>query len=149
MKKKYVLLIGFLMTMISCSVESSLTSKTDQLENTFEGMNVLNIASISAEKIKYTSDLTNVISYLPTYKNLEINRQNSLLKFYITDYIYAIQERNLKGKSNAYDNFQKCYKKLQKLKQTLDIEDQEYINRYLVKIKTNMTMLESLEVLEN
>ena len=50
---------------------------------------------------------------------------------------------NMNGLNNAQRNFEKSYKNLQNLRKFLNQDEDQVLNRYLVRIKTNMTFLES------
>ncbi len=149
MKNNCLVLILSLLIVFSCSVETNLAKLTESAPKESIGMNMINLANVSVEKTKYTSELTNSIDGIKEVENYEINRQNKLLHFYVTDYIYAMKEQNWVGKDKAYVNIQKCTKKLQKLKTGISQDDKDWMDRYLTKIKTNITMLESMELKEN
>ena len=54
-----------------------------------------------------------------------------------------MEEYNMTGLKNAEKKFEKSYKNLQKLRKYLKREEDEVLNRYLVRIKTNMSQLNS------
>lgn len=56
-----------------------------------------------------------------------------------------MKEHNTVGKEKALYNYEKSYKKIQKLKNNLNEDEQEILNRFLVNIKTNVTLIESLK----
>ena len=65
------------------------------------------------------------------------------LKYHLKDYVGAMEAYNINGLNAAQRKFQKSYKKLQNLRKYLNADDDQVLNRYLVRIKTNMTLLES------
>jgi hypothetical protein len=107
----------------------------DTFENT--GNNV--------EFIKYSSDLTNICSTFPKFGNQDVNKEISRLKFNISEYIFAVKEHNKVGKEKAFYNYEKSYKKIQRLRSELNKDEQILLNRFMVNIKTNITLLESLK----
>ena len=74
-----------------------------------------------------------------------MNEEVLALKFTISEYLYAVKEHNMIGKEKSFFNYEKSYKKLQKLKNKLNPEEQDILNRFLVKIKTNISLIESLK----
>lgn len=65
------------------------------------------------------------------------------LKIHLKDYIAAMQEYDLHNLDSAERKFEKSYKKLQKLRKFISKEEDEVLNRYLVRIKTNMFQINS------
>lgn len=96
-------------------------------------------ASISFTK--YSSEITNSFSTLINFSKKEVNKELSLMKFYVSEYIYASQEGNKVGEERAIQQYKESYKKLQKLKLKLPYDEQELLNRFLVKIKTNISLI--------
>ena len=95
-----------------------------------------------AEQINYASEITNLLSSLPKFTNDAVNAEASKLKQYLKDYIGDMQSYNLQNMEKSYKNYQHSYKKLQKLKSYLNPDEANVLNRYLVRIKTNMNILE-------
>ena len=93
--------------------------------------------------IVYSSEISNLITSFPKFKNDAVNEEVGKLKYYLKDYIGAMEAYNMNGLNTAQRNFEKSYKKLQKLRKYLNKDDDQVLNRYLVRIKTNMTFLES------
>jgi len=88
------------------------------------------------------SEISNLISTFPTFKNTSLNNEVTSLKYSLQNYLYAIDANNLSGKKRAIKSFEKSYKKIQKLRQQLNKDDDEVLNRYLVRLKTNITVIE-------
>jgi hypothetical protein len=88
------------------------------------------------------SEISNLISTFPTFKNTSLNNEVTSLKYSLQNYLYAIDANNLSGKNRAIKSFEKSYKKIQKLRQQLNKDDDEVLNRYLVRLKTNITVIE-------
>ncbi|SHM10743.1 hypothetical protein [Chryseobacterium polytrichastri] len=88
------------------------------------------------------SEISNLISTFPKFKNSGLNEEVINLKYSLQNYLYAIDANNLSGKNRAIKSFEKSYKKIQKLRQHLNKDDDEVLNRYLVRLKTNITVIE-------
>lgn len=93
--------------------------------------------------IFYSSEITNLIASFPKFSNDAINKEVVNLKYHLRDYIGSMEEYNRTGLKKAEKKFEKSYKNLQKLRKYLKKEEDEVLNRYLVKIKTNMSQLNS------
>lgn len=93
--------------------------------------------------IFYSSQLTNNISSFPKFSNDAINREVLHLKDNIKDYIAAIEAFNINDVDISEEKFEKSYKKLQHLRRFLKSDEDEVLNRYLVRIKINMSNLNS------
>lgn len=93
--------------------------------------------------IVYSSEISNLVSSFPKFRNDAVNAEVVNLKYHLKDYIAAMEAYNINGLNNAQRNFERSYKKLQKLRKYLNADDDQVLNRYLVRIKTNMTFLES------
>ncbi|MEY8758774.1 hypothetical protein [Chryseobacterium tongliaoense] len=88
------------------------------------------------------SEISNLISTFPKFKNPNLNEEVTTLKYSLQNYLYAIDANNISGKNRAVKDFEKSYKKIQKLRQHLNKDDDEVLNRYLVRIKTNVSVIE-------
>ena len=132
----YVLL---LLVLFSCSAEKINLSPVGQTS----GRNGIYSYSERKNLIVYSSEITNLITSFPKFKNDAVNAEVLKLKFYLKDYIGAMESYNINGLNNSQRNFERSYKKLQKLRKYLNKDDDQVLNRYLVRIKTNMTFLES------
>ena len=99
--------------------------------------------SESKNLIAYSSEITNLISSFPKFRNVAVNSEIVNLKTHLKDYIGAMEAHNLSALNNSQRKFEKSYKNLQKLRPYLNSDDDKILNRYLVRIKTNMALLES------
>ncbi|MDC8106540.1 hypothetical protein ACNFU2_16735 [Chryseobacterium sp. PTM-20240506] len=88
------------------------------------------------------SEISNLISTFPKFKTISINEEVLSLKYSLQNYLYAIDANNISGKNRAIKSFEKSYKKIQKLRQDLPKDDDEILNRYLVRLKTNISVIE-------
>ena len=136
----YILL---LFISISCSVEKFNLSPVG--ESRAENNSKITDFSYTAKKnqIIYSSEITNLIASFPKFKNDAVNSEVSNLKYYLKDYVGAMEAYNINGLNVARRKFEKSYKKLQKLRKYLNADDDQVLNRYLVRIKTNISLLES------
>ncbi|PZU83695.1 MAG: hypothetical protein DI529_12320 [Chryseobacterium sp.] len=100
-------------------------------------------AYLSPEAIVYASSISNLVSTFPKFRNDAVNREVGSLKNSLTDYLNAIREFNQSEKHKAIGDFEKYYKKIQKLRKFMTKDDDEVLNRYMVKIKTNINLLEA------
>lgn len=88
------------------------------------------------------SEISNLISTFPNFKTISVNEEIVSLKYSLQNYLYAIDANNVSGKNRAIKSFEKSYKKIQKLRQQLPKDDDEILNRYLVRLKTNISIIE-------
>ncbi|WP_326982074.1 hypothetical protein VUJ46_17950 [Chryseobacterium sp. MYb264] len=88
------------------------------------------------------SEISNLISTFPKFKNGDVNEEVTGLKYSLQNYLYAIDAGNISGKNRAIKSFEKSYKKIQKIRQRLNKDDDEVLNRYLVRLKTNINVIE-------
>ncbi|WP_419868894.1 hypothetical protein [Chryseobacterium sp. CT-SW4] len=98
--------------------------------------------NINVKENVNASEISNLISTFPKFKNEKLNEEVTTLKYSLQNYLYAIDAGNVAGKDRAIKNFEKSYKKIQKLRNNLDQDDDEVLNRYLVRLKTNTTVIE-------
>lgn len=98
---------------------------------------------LSPEAIVYASSISNLVSTFPKFRNDAVNREVILLKNSLTDYLNAVRDFNQTNKYKSIEQFEKFYKKIQKLRKYMIKDDEEVLNRYMVKIKTNMNLLEA------
>ncbi|WP_407484039.1 hypothetical protein [Elizabethkingia meningoseptica] len=154
-KKNIGLFILIGMLSVSCSVETlNYVSRSDKgqmpssLVSNFDNHYVEDKAistEISVEKVKYVSDLSNLITVFPKFKNSAVNAEIKKLKAAVQSYIYATTEANFKQKRLAYREYAQSYKTLQTLKKYMNRDDVELIDRYLTRIKANINSLEYLK----
>lgn len=97
---------------------------------------------ISIKENVHASEISNLISTFPKFKNGSVNDEVVSLKYSLQNYLYAIDANNIQGKKRAVKSFENSYKKIQKLRQHLSKDDDEILNRYLVRLKTNISVIE-------
>jgi hypothetical protein len=98
--------------------------------------------SINIKENVNASEISNLISTFPKFKNTDLNNEVTNLKYSLQNYLYALDASNISGKDRSIKSFEKSYKKIQKLRQHLDKDDDEILNRYLVRLKTNISVIE-------
>lgn len=127
----------------SCNSEKvTISPISSSLAGTSDG-NAIALYTERVDKINYASEITNLIASFPQFKNDAVDSEVTKLKYYLKDYISALQSYNLIGAEKAHNNYERTYKKLQRLKVYLNPDGQEVLNRYLVRIKTSMNTLEN------
>ena len=147
--RKFISLFFALILWTSCSVEKL---KLSPLANSFSNTNSVYSASSktseSINTINYTSELSNLLSEFPIFSNKTMNSEIYKLKFYITDYLYAIKQKDVISKNDAYELYKKTFVNIQKLKDKLPEDELELLNRFMAKVKTNITLIESEKITE-
>lgn len=143
MKKKISLLL-LLLLMQSCAVERVNLSPLSDSFSTYSTSSFISSTGKSLSTVGYTSELTNTLSQFPLFGNEKLNREIGGMKQHVSDYVYAVKKDQSSEKTKAYKNFSVSYKKIQHLKEELSIEDTELLNRYLVKIKTNISLIDAI-----
>lgn len=136
--------IGLSLLLASCSVEKVNLSPTSNLIGKIDSETPHKISQNIVDKMDiahYFSQVTNAFSEIPTYSKNTVNEEISILKFNIMEYFYAIQEGNALGEERALADYKNSYRKLQKLKQKLSVEEEESLNRFLVNVKTNISLV--------
>ncbi|SDQ31358.1 hypothetical protein SAMN05421664_1098 [Chryseobacterium soldanellicola] len=143
---KRLLFFGVLLLTTSCATEKLNFSP---LSNSFyseakgsDSDRAKKSIDINVKENVNASEISNLISTFPTFKNTDLNNEVTALKYSLQNYLYAIDANNLSGKNKAIKSFEKSYKKIQKLRQQLNKDDDEVLNRYLVRLKTNITVIE-------
>ena len=144
-----ILGISFCLLLVSCSVEKVSVSPATTLLSEVSYDTFTDAADdieTKIEFINYSSEINNAFqNSLISFSKKEVNEEVLALKFTISEYLYAVKEHNMVGKEKSFFNYEKSYKKLQKLKNKLNPEEQDILNRFLVKIKTNISLIESLK----
>lgn len=142
-------ILGIFALIVSCSTEKiSSVSAYGMSSNLINQNNSAKNTEVFSDKIgkeSYTSELTTHISSFPKFQNLSLNKEVDSLKFHIKEYIYAVQAYNLVGQDKALLNIEKSYRKIQKLRKSLDTKDDETINVYMVRIKNSISRLENIK----
>lgn len=142
--------VGFLLLIFSLGLSSCSTETGFYAENTFSSdLPLATERNVSPERITYSSTISNLVSTFPKFKNVAVNNQVRELKQNLTNYLYAIQTSNAKEKKKSLKSFEDNYKSIQKLRKHLKTDDDQVLNRYLVKIKTNISLLEAVEKSES
>lgn len=144
---RYIGLCLALLATASCSSEKVTLSP---LYNSVADGKSLNEAGKSPQnrdrkaEIFYASELVNHLSTMPKFTNDALNREVGVLKFNVKEFVYAVEAYNLTGRERSLANIAKSYRKIQKMRSFLHPDENEVINRYLVRIKSNINNLEAL-----
>lgn len=147
---KLLKLLGILLAVTSCSTEKLSLSPISQSINDSKAIpvNLNTFPGTFTAKTGiefYSAELSNQISTFPRFQNSALNAEVSKLKFNVKEYVYAVQSFNIVGQESALFNIEKSYRKIQQLRKYLSTPEDEVINRYLVRIKSNISQLESLK----
>ena len=102
------------------------------------------VVVINIRKNVNASEITGLISSFPKIKNDGINHQVVLMKTSLQNYLHAVESGNKKGREKALKKFESAYKNIQKDKKFLRVDDYEVVNRYLTRLKTNVSIIEDL-----
>jgi len=89
------------------------------------------------------AEISNLLSTFPIFSKKEVNDEVSTLKYSLQNYLYAIDASNMKAKDKQLKRMQKSYRKIQKLRKSLSTDENDVLNRYLVRIKTNIAVIEN------
>ncbi len=149
MKKIFFYFLFSFFFLISCASEkysSSPVTSSINGENDAKSKSFQELYGNSMKDNLNASEITNLISSFPTFRNEAVNKEIQKLKVYLQNYLYAYEAFNIEGKNRAFKEFENSYKKIQKLRQYLNSDEDNVLNRYLVRIKTNISILESSQV---
>ena len=147
--RKFISLFFALILWTSCSVEKlNLSPLANSFSNTNSVYSASSKTSESINTINYTSELSNLLSEFPIFSNKTMNSEIYKLKLYITDYLYAIKQKDVISKNDAHELYKKTFVNIQKLKDKLPEDELELLNRFMAKVKTNITLIESEKITE-
>lgn len=139
--------INFLVVLFaSCNAEKVSLSPMGNvlLENQFQ-VNNFNDLTRNRDLYFHIAEMTNLLSSFPSVENKKINDQIGILKFNLKEYAYATKAQNIIGRKRALKSIEKCYRKIQNSRKSLNEKDNKIINRHLVRIKSHITKLEELQ----
>lgn len=137
---------GFLI--VSCSAEKVSLSPVYESLSSSQRVSVQNYPDKFTDKTSanfYASELINQMSTFPDFENAGLDREVETLKYNVRQYVYALQEYNIVGQQSYLNKVEKSYKNIQKMRKFLNADDDQIINRYLVRIKSNIAQIESLK----
>lgn len=149
---KYFKILGISSILVSCSTEKvNLSPVYETFTDSKPALSerVPETFSRATDRNFYASELINQVATFPKFNNTALNNEVSTLKVYIKQYVYSIQEYNIVNQQKSLRNLEKSYKKIQKLRSYLPKDENETINRYLVRIKSNIAQLEAAKHQEN
>lgn len=144
---KRSLFLGVLLIITSCATEKQnfsplSTGFYSETKGSDSDKGAKNSIDINVKSNVNASEISNLIATFPKFRNTALNSEVITLKYSLQNYLYAIDADNLNGKNKALKDFEKSYKKVQKLRQNLNKDDDEILNRYLVRLKTNVSAIE-------
>lgn len=144
---KRFLFFGVLLIIASCATEKPNFSPLSngffsETKSSDSDKGVKNTININVKGNVNASEISNLIATFPQFKNTALNSEITALKYSLQNYLYAIDADNMNGKNKAIKDFEKSYKKIQKLRADLDQDNNEILNRYLVRLKTNVSAIE-------
>lgn len=145
---KYLTIALMGLMLASCSTEKVNLSPVYDSYSTSANVSIQNYPERFSDKTSqnfYASELINQISTFPNFQNSGLDKEVTNLKYQVKQYVYALQEYNKNGRENALGKVEKSYKKIQKLRKFLNPDEDQVINRYLVRIKSNIAQLESMK----
>lgn len=144
--KKLIHIVTFFLLIFVTSCASEKFNASPLSSSLSEGGNLKNLEKkLEGSMLNNlnASEITNLIATFPNFKNEQVNKEVSKLKTSIQNYLYAFEAYNIQGKNRYLKQIQSSYKKIQNLRNKLDPDEDELMNRFLVKIKTNIAQLES------
>lgn len=138
----YALIICF--TLTNCAVEKFNMSPLNSTISTGNDSGSLESRLGKAMQNNVNAaEITNLISTFPKFRNDGVNLEVSRLKQHLQNYLYSYGAYDINGKNRNLREIERTYKKIQRLRQYLNKDEDEIINRYLVRLKTNLSELES------
>ncbi|GGP05703.1 hypothetical protein GCM10010992_22840 [Cloacibacterium rupense] len=147
--RKYISLIVISILWTSCSVEKlNLSPLSNSLTSNQSVYTISSKTSESINTINYTSELSNLLSEFPIFSNKTMNAEIYKLKLHITDYLYAIKQKDFISKNDAYELYKKTFVNIQKTKDVLPEDEKELLNRFMAKVKTSVSLIESEKITE-
>lgn len=147
--RKYISLIVITILWTSCSVEKlNLSPLSNSLTSNQSVYTISSKTSESINTINYTSELSNLLSEFPIFSNKTMNAEIYKLKLHITDYLYAIKQKDFISKNDAYELYKKSFVEIQKKKEVLPEDEKELLNRFMAKVKTSVSLIESEKITE-
>ena len=142
MKRIFAVAFVFALLQISCSAEKvNLSPVSDNIADDFYSKGDIGVIT---EAIAYKSEITNLISTFPKFNNDAVDKEVVKLKISLTNYIALTTKKKSKARKKAYNQYVSSYKKIQKLRKYLNKDKDNVLNRYMVRIKTNVNLLESI-----
>ncbi len=145
--RKFISLIVISILWTSCSVEKlNLSPLSNSLASNQSVYPISSKTSESINTINYTSELSNLLSEFPIFSNKTMNAEIYKLKLHITDYLYAIKQKDFVSKNDAYKLYEKTYVNIQKTKDVLPEDEKELLDRFMAKVKSNVTLIESEKI---
>lgn len=140
---KRLFFLGILLTITSCATEKlNMSPLSGSFSSDAKSESDEKSISINITENVNASEITNLISTFPKFSNTAVNVEVTNLKYILQNYLYAIESGNMSGKNITIRKLEKSYKSIQKLRKYLKKDEDEVLNRYLVRLKTNVTIIQ-------
>lgn len=140
--KTTFLSVSIILILWSCATEKSNTSPVPAT-NTEQKSDETGDISLKISENTNAAEVSNLLSTFPVFSKKEVNDEVSVLKYSLQNYLYAVDSGNGSAKNKQLKGMQKSYRKIQKLRKSLSTDENDILNRYLVRIKTNVTVIEN------
>jgi len=144
---KRLVFCGIVLMITSCATEKPnfsplSTSFYSNTKGSDSNKNIFSSVDATVKENTTAAEISNLIATFPSFNNNALNDEITVLKYSLQNYLYAVGINNTSGKKKAIRNFERSYKKVQKLRKSLNNDENEILNRYLVRIKTNVSVIE-------
>lgn len=143
MKKLILNIFVLFLSTLSCSSENINLSPVSATVADLETDSAL-LFDDKKKIIIYSSEITNLSASYPKSKNDAVNREFAQLRIYLKDYVQSIETNESSKRAAALGKIQKSFKNLQNLRKYLSIREDEVLNRYMVRIKSNLAKLQAV-----
>lgn len=140
--KTTFLSVSIILILWSCATEKSNTSPVPAT-NTEQKSDETGDILLKISENTNAAEVSNLISTFPVFSKKEVNDEVSVLKYSLQNYLYAVDSGNRSAKNKQLKGMQKSYRKIQILRKSLSTDENDILNRYLVRIKTNVTVIEN------
>ncbi|KQT21852.1 hypothetical protein ASG31_00455 [Chryseobacterium sp. Leaf404] len=141
--KKTFLAVSIICVLWSCATEKGNTSPVPGGSSTEKKTDGSGDISQKISENTNAAEISNLLSSFPVFSKKAVNEEISVLKYSLQNYLYALDAGNSTAKNRQLKNMQQSYRKIQKLRKSLSTDENDILNRYLVRIKTNIAVIEN------
>ncbi|MBD8083418.1 hypothetical protein [Chryseobacterium caseinilyticum] len=141
--KTTFLSVSIIFILWSCATEKSNTSPVPAGISSEKKSDETGDISLKISENANAAEVSNLLSTFPVFSKKEVNEEISVLKYSLQNYLYALDAGNSNAKNKQLKSMQKSYRKIQKLRKSLTTDENDILNRYLVRIKTNVAVIEN------
>lgn len=139
---KNTIVLGLFAGFICMSCASEKITTLSPIGKVEDGFSTMSYGARSSTNI-HAAEITNLIASFPKLRNDAANNEINKLKTHLKNYIYALDSYNMIERAKILRKVESSYKNVQKLRKYLNPDDDQIINRYLVRIKTNISSIEA------